>query len=114
MVKSALETRLEAYAGKPVGVVMRTAQEMQNVLRDNPFPEAEPNKVGTLFLDVPPSPETLTEAKGRVDEDIRLGAREVFVHYPSGIGQSKLRLSTAQEGTMRNINTVAKLVEMAG
>ena len=31
-VKKALEARLEAYAGKPVGVMVRTAAEMQAVL----------------------------------------------------------------------------------
>jgi uncharacterized protein (DUF1697 family) len=31
-VKKALEARLEAYAGKPVGVLVRTAAEMQAVL----------------------------------------------------------------------------------
>ena len=39
-VKKALEARLEAYAGKPVGVMVRTAAEMQAVLKDNPFPKA--------------------------------------------------------------------------
>jgi uncharacterized protein (DUF1697 family) len=42
-VKSDLEGRLLAYAGKPVGLVVRTASEMADVLAGNPFLEAAPN-----------------------------------------------------------------------
>src|SRR5690242_4635467 len=44
-VKAALEARLEAYAGKPVGVLVRTAEEMAAVGAANPFPDAAPNRV---------------------------------------------------------------------
>ncbi|MFQ8432963.1 DUF1697 domain-containing protein [Amaricoccus sp. W119] len=110
--RAALEKRLELYAGKPVGVVMRTAEEMRAVLDANPFPDAEPSKVGILFLDAPPPPETIDVARGRADEALALGAREIFVHYPSGMGRSKLRFPAMSEGTSRNVNTVRKLVEM--
>jgi len=42
-----------------------------------------------------------------------LGDREIFVHYPSGMGRSKLKIPAAKTGTARNMNTVAKLAEMA-
>ena len=115
-VKSALEKRLADYADKPVRIVLRTAQEMQDVLDANPFTDAEPSKVGVLFLEASPPPNTVETAKGQADEEIQLGQREVFVHYPSGMGRTKLRLpalSAMPEGTMRNINTVARLVKMA-
>lgn len=112
-VKSVLEERLEAYAGKPVGIVLRRAEELQDVLHFNPFPNAEPGKVGVLFLDNPPPPDTVETARGRADEEIALGKREVFVHYPSGMGRTKLRLAAVSGGTVRNINTVRKLVDMA-
>jgi uncharacterized protein (DUF1697 family) len=44
---------------------------------------------------------------------MRLGRREVFVHYVDGIGRSKLRIPAAGSGTARNMNTVAKLAAMA-
>src|SRR5262249_11176307 len=50
-VKAALEKRLEAYAGKPVGVLVRTAEEMVQVLADNPFPKLAPNRTMAVFLD---------------------------------------------------------------
>lgn len=116
IVRKALEKRLADYAGKPVGVLLRTANEMQEVLIANPFADAEPSKVGVLFLDAPPPPATAETLKGQADEEVALGQREVFIHYPSGMGRSKLQLpalSAMSEGTTRNINTVTKLVKMA-
>ncbi len=48
-----------------------------------------------------------------VNEEMRLGEREIFVHYPSGMGRSKLKIPAATYGTARNMNTIAKLAEMA-
>ena len=42
-----------------------------------------------------------------------MGAREIYVHYPDGIGRSKLSIPAARDGTARNLNTVAKLAAMA-
>jgi len=34
------------------------------------------------------------------------------VHYPDGIGTSKLKIPAAKAGTARNMNTVAKLAAL--
>lgn len=112
-VKAELEARLLAYAGKPVGVVVRAAQEMAAVLEANPFPHADPKFTYAIFLDHRPPRDALEHAVGRRDEAMRLGDREIFVHYPSGMGRSKLRIPAAKLGTARNMNTVAKLAEIA-
>jgi uncharacterized protein (DUF1697 family) len=112
-VKMVLEARLEAYAGKPVGVLVRTAAEMAEVLSDNPFPKAAPNRTTALFLHRPPPADTLAGIRGQRDEGIKLGRREIYIHYPTGMGTSKLVLSAAKSGTARNINTVATLARMA-
>jgi uncharacterized protein (DUF1697 family) len=113
VVKAALEKRLEAYAGKPVGVIIRSAAEMAEVAAKNPFPKAKPNFTVAIFLDRAPPAGTLAGIGGRLDEEIRLGRREIYVHYPSGIGKSKLVIAAAKSGTARNMNTVATLAEMA-
>jgi uncharacterized protein (DUF1697 family) len=112
-VKAALEKRLQAYAGKPVGAVLRTAQEMAAVLKSNPFPKSPPNWTVAIFLDDPPPSNTLEDIRGQRDEKVRLGKREIFVAYGAGMGRSKLRIPAAAKGTARNINTIAKLVELA-
>lgn len=113
-VQAMLEAALAQYAGKPVGVLVRTAAEMSALLDANPFPDAAPNRVVVIFLDQPPPPDALDAISGRVGEALWLGTREIHVHYRDGIGDSKLRIPAAKAGTARNLNTVAKLVQMVG
>jgi uncharacterized protein (DUF1697 family) len=112
-VKSALEERLRAYAGKPVGVVVRSAADMSAVLTANRFPKTEPKHTHVIFLNAPPPRDAVTRVGGMRDEKVRLGERKIFVHYPSGLGASKLKIPAAKDGTARNMNTVFKLVEMS-
>ncbi|MCE9521310.1 MAG: DUF1697 domain-containing protein [Alphaproteobacteria bacterium] len=112
-VKALLEERLATYAGKPVGVVVRTAVEMAVVLKANPFPKAAPNRTVAIFLDDTPPADALKQAVGRLDEEMRLGAREIYVHYGDGMANSKLKIPAAKAGTARNMNTVAKLAQLA-
>ncbi len=112
-VKKKLEQRLEAYARKPIGAVVRSVSELAAVLRANPFPDAAPDRTVAIFLDAPPPVDALEQVSGQKAEEIALGVREIYVHYKDGIGQSKLRIAAAKAGTARNMNTVAKLLEMA-
>ena len=112
-IKAALEKQLAVYAGKPVGVLIRSAAEMAQVLADNPFPKAAPNRVMALFLDQAPPADTLAGLRGRRDEQIQLGRREIYIHYGQGMGTSKLVIPAARTGTARNMNTVATLAKMA-
>lgn len=112
-VKAALEKRLTAYARKPVGVIVRTAKEMAEVRDANPFPDAPPNWTVAIFLDSPPPADTLETLKGRKDEDVGLGKREIYVAYGAGMGRSKLKIAAEATGTARNINTIAKLADLA-
>ena len=112
-VKAGLEARLLAYAGKPAAVLIRTAAEMSAVLAANPFPGAEPKYTYAIFLDQRPPADALDHVTGQNGEEIRLGEREIFVHYGRGMGNSKLKIPAAKPGTGRNMNTVAKLAELA-
>ena len=112
-VKALLEERLATYAGKPVCVAVRTAGEMAAVLRANPFPKAAPNRTVAIFLDNAPLTDALEHAVGRTVEDMRLGTREIYVHYGDGMANSKLKIPAAKSGTARNMNTVGKLTQIA-
>jgi len=112
-VKKALEKQLADYAGKPVGILVRTAAEMQAVLANNPFPKAPANRTVAVFLDAKPPADTLTTIRGKQDEQIGLGQREIYIHYGDGMAKSKLVVPAAKTGTARNMNTVATLAKMA-
>ncbi|MEI2456894.1 DUF1697 domain-containing protein [Lysobacter firmicutimachus] len=113
-VQAALEDRLRAYAGKPVGVIVRTDADLRRALEANPFKQAAPNRAVLIFLDAAPPADALAAAKHRNGEEIALGEREIYVHYGDGMADSKLTIPAAKAGTARNLNTVAKLIEMAG
>jgi len=113
LVKSALEASLEEYAGKPVGVLVRTGDEMAEILAENPFPYAEPNRTVAIFLDEPPPSDTLDTVAGWNGEEIQLGKREIYVHFGQGMADSNLQIPGAKTGMVRSMDTVAKLVEMA-
>src|SRR5262245_54248711 len=113
-IKVALEKRLAAYAGKPVGVLVRSAAEMAQIAADNPFPKAAPNRTIAVFLDLAPPKDALAGVRGQKDEEIRLGRREIYIHYGQGMAKSKLVITAAKTGTARNMNTVAVLARMAG
>jgi uncharacterized protein (DUF1697 family) len=112
-IKASLEKRLEAFAKKPVGVVVRSAAEMAEVAANNPFPDKATNRTVAIFLDKAPPKDALDGIRGRKDEQIKLGRREIYVHYGDGMGTSKLVIPAAKAGTARNMNTVATLARMA-
>ena len=111
--KAALEAELKAYAGKPVAVIVRSAAEMAEVVAKNPFPDRAANRTVAIFLDRAPAADALSRVTGQANEELRLGAREIYVHYPDGIGRSKLMIPAARDGTARNMNTIARLAAMA-
>jgi uncharacterized protein (DUF1697 family) len=86
---------------------------MVQVAADNPFSKLAPNRTMAIFLDTPPPKDTLAHVRGQKDEKIKLGKREIYVHYGEGMGKSKLVVPAAKSGTARNMNTVAVLAKMA-
>ena len=112
-VRSALEDQLHAYAGKSVGVIVRTATEIADTLARNPFTDSPGNRVMTLFVDEALPTDPLDGLTGIKNEQVRLGKRELFVLYPDGMANTRLRIPSEKQGTARNMNTVAKLAEMA-
>jgi uncharacterized protein (DUF1697 family) len=79
-VKATLEAALTAYVGKPGGVLVRTASELAQVLANNPFSDAAPNRTVVVFLDEPPMGDALERITGKDGEDVRLGERQIHVH----------------------------------
>ena len=112
-IKRDLEKALAAYAGKPVGVMIRSAADMAQVASDNPFAKLAANRTMAIFLDDAPPKDTLAHVRGQKDEKIKIGKREIYVHYGEGMGKTKLVIPAAKSGTARNMNTFAVLADMA-
>jgi len=109
-----LEKRMQAHMGKDVRVMLRTADEMEAVTRSNPFPKVPANRVQAFFMNEAPPPDLLKSMRNQDDERVAAGVREVYVAYgEKGIGRSRLRIPAAETGTARNMNTVARLAQLA-
>ena len=70
------------------------------------------NRVMVLFVNGPLPIDPLDGVTGLKNEQVRMGRRELFVLYPDGMGNTRLRIPSEKKGTVRNMNTVAKLAEM--
>ncbi|MBV8592867.1 MAG: DUF1697 domain-containing protein [Caulobacteraceae bacterium] len=113
-VKAALEARLADHASRPVGVIVRSRAELADVVARNPFKDRAANRTVALFVDEPLPADALDHLVGWNGEDLELGKREIYIHYGEGMAGSRLRVPAARHGTARNLNTVAKLADMAG
>jgi uncharacterized protein (DUF1697 family) len=106
-----LEARLYEYCGKSIRVHIRTPEELSQIIANNPFPDAAGNQLGVLLL--VGAPDLSAPLVGKQDEHVAAGSREVYAHYPSGMGRSKLVLPGSTTGTTRNMNTLIKVLNLA-
>jgi uncharacterized protein (DUF1697 family) len=118
-----IEDAIEEAYGFRTGVMLRTSNEMKDIIRRNPFAKRssiEPNKLVVSFLTGEPGAESKQKiAQIKVGpEELYLDGRELYIYYAGGIGTSKLTAALIERalkvsGTARNWNTVTKLLEMA-
>lgn len=111
--RQALDEALAAHFGKGIGVFVRSAAVMRRLVDANPFPDRPGNRVAVVFLDKAPGVDDMEKVVAPGGESVIAGPACVYVHYPDGMGRSKLKLPFAAKGTSRNMNTVARLAEMA-
>lgn len=111
--KAALESLVSEMLAKPASVLMRSPEELAAIDKANPFKNAEGNRVIVVFLEKAPPKGALDGWKVPGDEELALIGRELFIHFPSGQGTSKLKVPFQDIGTGRNLNTVQALLAMA-
>ena len=108
--------------GYSIPVIGRTAADLLNVVRANPFSEAgaAANELHVVFLPVAPSlaQATTLDPERSPGDRFSVVGREIFLHCPRGLSRTKLtnawfdsRLQTTS--TMRNWRTVHKLLKLS-
>jgi uncharacterized protein (DUF1697 family) len=125
-----IEKAIKAELGVSSAVLVRTAAELAQVAKANPYAdETDPKKVHVVFL---PSTATAADRKAAKalqqqaadrgsDDELALIKRAAYLHTPSGYGRSVLaeilsrkKASPTSNGTARNWSTVTKLLSMVG
>jgi uncharacterized protein (DUF1697 family) len=112
-----IEDAIEKRVGFRPDVILRTADEMRDVVKRNPFAgraDVPPNKLIVVFLAAEPGKPSGFAGP----EDVRISGREAYIYYVNGQGRSRLTLPVIEKalgarGTARNWNTVNMLLEMA-
>ena len=112
MVKQRIEEKLADYFGKAVPAFVRSAEEMAEAVKANPFGDDKPSRVMAHFIDEKPVKAMLEDARVVQGERLALGPRLIYVSYGEGIGKSKLKLPAIKHGTARNMNSVARMAEL--
>ncbi len=110
----AIDRAVGAKLRRPTGVLMRTGEELRAIVEANPFPDSRFRLVGVMFLPKALPVRLLTELDLGGPEDVRMIGREIYVHYPDGMGRSKMKIPFAADGTTRDLSTVSQLAKLAG
>jgi uncharacterized protein (DUF1697 family) len=122
-VEKVLEDSLEKRFGFKIEFFVRTTDEMNTIVADNPFPREAKQDPGHLlvgFLKGAPDGTAVTALQKAIvgREVVRAIGRHSYVVYPDGVGRSKLTSALVEKklgtrGTGRNWNTVLKLQALA-
>ena len=108
--------------GFDVDVIVRTADELAEVVRLNPLADVadNPKRYQVSFCDGEPDPtavEKVAAAAAPSEKLVAIG-RELYAWHPEGVGRSKMWTKLAGTGlgvraTARNWTTVTKLLDIA-
>jgi uncharacterized protein (DUF1697 family) len=121
-VAKEIEEQLQSRYGRSIRVLVRSREELAQVVRRNPFArkETDGRKLHVNFLSAEPDPDRLADIDPEDFEPDRfeLRGREIYLWLPNGMRGTKLpqALSDKRLGvvtTSRNWNTVTKLLELA-
>jgi len=110
-----LEAETEHKFKLRVAYFIRTAAELNAIVRTNPFPKEakkDPSHLLVAFLKEAPSAEDVAavQARNKGPERIDVVGKQAYIYYPKGIADSKFR--HGWDGTARNWNTVRKLIAL--
>ena len=121
-IQKAIEDGFAQKFGFQVKVMVRTADEFDVIIENNPFrnqPMKESKWVVAMFLANHPISTAREDIQKTYTgpEELHIMSQEVYIYYPEGIGRSKLTNTFLEKklktmGTARNWNTVLRLQQM--
>ena len=118
-VAADIEERLVAELGLSTEVILRTADELEEVIERNPMEVGDPARYTVLFLLKQPAPDWLNgvDLADFAPDEMRAAELELYLNLPNGIGRAKLPIVLGRRlevpATMRNWKTVLNLRSLA-
>ena len=115
----ALEAAIEARFGFFREVISRTADELTAALDAYPFDRSEPKYCHVYFLAAEPDAAAAASLANRDLEQVAVIGRDLHIRYGDGVAGTKLTTPLIHRtlgvvGTGRNLDSVAKLADLAG
>jgi uncharacterized protein (DUF1697 family) len=118
-----IETAIEETFGFHSDILIRTADELAQMIEEAPFTSeqlTEPKKLLYVFLSGTPDAEAVEalHAAHTGPEIVTVKGAHLYIYYPEGMGRSKLNNTLMERyikvsTTGRNWNTVTKLKQLA-
>ena len=122
-IGSKIKSEIEKKFGFIVPVIIRTKNEIQNVLTENPFINmgiSELDKMHVTFLENKPKTEFIEKLPVNMNttDQFKLIGREIYLFCPEGYGKTLLNNNFFEKhlkvsATTRNWKTVNKLYEIS-
>ena len=125
-VAQAISGGLEKMLGVSPGVVVRTHEQLEQLIQENPFAKeaVDGTKVHVAFLSGPAAPaakvalERIVQLYPNRRDRYHLAREHIYFHLPDGAAETKFTGKTLDKalgviGTGRNWNTVLKLCAMS-
>lgn len=117
---SKIEEKIKQYFDFDVSVLIRTKNEFQAVIENNPFRNKDPGKIHVTFMSDGPTGiqvDDINKVKER-SEGFSIYGKQIYLFCPNGYGKSKLSNTFFERklkvtATTRNWKTVSALFEIA-
>jgi uncharacterized protein (DUF1697 family) len=117
----AIEKAITEELGLTVAVVVRSGAELAGVVKGQPFTDrgAGDRQLHVAFLSQKPDPKAVRaiDRAAVAPDEMHVAGREIYLHYPSGQGRSKLSNAFLEKqlgvvSTSRNWRTVKALADL--
>ena len=117
-----IEATILSKFGHSVSVIIRTAEEIEQLIANNPFlkqPDIDQTKLHVMFLREPPAQSAVQQLETLVlkPDQFRFLAKELYFYLPNGVAESVVMKKPidrvlAIPTTMRNWRTVNTIQQM--
>ncbi|MGB8990300.1 MAG: DUF1697 domain-containing protein [Candidatus Sulfotelmatobacter sp.] len=117
-----IEATILSKFGHSVSVIIRTAEEIEQLIANNPFlkqPDIDQTKLHVMFLREPPAQSALQQLETLVlkPDQFRFLGKELYFYLPNGVAESVVMKKPidrvlAIPTTMRNWRTVNTIQQM--
>lgn len=120
-IASAIRAAIASGLGMDIPVVMRSGEEMQRIVAENPFPDlaVDHKALHVAFLAGTPDPQLVEALAGieKGDDDYRVTGDNVYLSYPNKLTGASLTPDMLEKtlhvsATLRNWRTVTALASM--